>query len=174
MDDTYLSFAFTLSDVTSKDSVIDGLNEMVINGGSISTKYAAELGVQIDDNILMARLSSQVRVGFQEEKALGRDFDQEKADDVAHNNLVYHRDTEKVSLQFNDSDGNAVITYEGDAAGQKKRIDSDLQTYGRYVELRKAALALAGKDPQNEDLASYGLADLVGNDKITMSGHLKK
>lgn len=171
VNDTYLSFYFNLSDITSKDSVIDGLDEMVISGRNIKTNYGTEIDINLDGNVIMAGSSSNSLVKFQEERALGRDFDQETVEDVAHNNLAYDPTTGKVSLQFEDSAGNAVIQFEGDASGQKALMDRDLQTFGRYVEMRKAALALAGKDPQSEDLASYGLADLLGNDSITLSGY---
>lgn len=51
-NDTYLSFNFTLSDITSKDSVIDGLDEMRIGGGAIKTKYATDIDLPQDDHIL--------------------------------------------------------------------------------------------------------------------------
>ncbi len=174
VNDTYLSFNFTLSDVTSKDSVVDGLDEMRIDGGSIKTKYATVMEPPADTHILQAKISSKNQISFEEEKALGRDFDQEKADDVAHNNLEYDAGTEKISLQFQDGANNPVIEYEGDGTTQKRRFESDLQTYGRYVESLKKNLALAGKDPQQADYTSRGLADLVGRDKITMSGYFEE
>lgn len=174
-NDTYLSFNFELSDITSKDSVIDGLDEMRLNGGNIKTKYATDIELPKDDHILQAKASTRNQISFEEEKALGRDFDQQKVEDVAHNNLEYDPTTGKVSLKFNNkTTGNTVLEFKGDAAGQKKRLESDLQTYGKYVEARKKAIALAGGDPQAADLTSYGLADVVGKDNITMSGYFEE
>lgn len=171
-NETFLSFNFTLSDITSKDSVIDGLDGMRISGGAISTKYATGIELPQDDHILQVKASAQSSISFEEEKALGRDFDQKEVSDVAHNNLEYDPTVGNVSLKFNNkATGDTVIEFKGDTAGQKKRLESDLQTYGRYVEARKKAIALAGGDPQTADLTSYGLADVVGKDKITMSGY---
>lgn len=175
VNDTHVSFHFTLSDITSKDSVVDGLDEMRIDGGTIQTKYATSIELPQDDHILQAKASTTNQISFEEEKALGRDFDRQKVDDVAHNNLQYDPVTGKISLQFNNkTTGNTVIAFEGDAAEQKRRLESDLQTYGKYVEARKKAIALAGGDPQKADLTSYGLADVVGKDKITMSGYFEE
>ena len=51
VNDTLLSFDFTLSAVTSLDSVIDGLDHMVINGKNITTHYATRVNVTQDKNI---------------------------------------------------------------------------------------------------------------------------
>lgn len=174
-NDTYLSFNFTLSDITSKDSVIDGLDEMRIDGGAIRTKYATGIDLPRDDHILQAKASANNSIRYEEEKALGRDFDQQEVEDVAHNTLEYDPATGNISLKFNNkTTGNEVIKFEGDATQQKKRLESDLQTYGKYVEARKKAIAIAGGDPQTADLKSYGLADIVGKDKITMSGYFEE
>lgn len=170
-DDTYLSFNYTLSDITSADSVIDGLDGMELSGNKIKTYYEMEIEIPMDKNILKASSSSSNAVTFEEEKALGRDFDSEKVDDVAKDHVEYDSATGEISLEFKDAGGNAVITYKGTIQDQKTILEGDLKTYGNFVTRRKIALAIGGKDPQKEKLGTGSLTELVGKSNITTDGY---
>lgn len=172
INDTMLSFTFKLSDVTSEDSVIDGLDGMLISGGNIRNSYNLNLNVALDKNLVKASASSSKVITFQEELELGRDFDTKEIDNVANNNLSYDKTTGDTQLIFSNG-GKDVITYKGNAADMDHRLDGDLQTYLNYIIRRKKALALAGKDPQAADikLTSGSLTETVGAGNITTSGY---
>lgn len=173
VDDTLLAFDFTLSDITSADSVIDGLDGMVISGKDIITNYAARLNVTYDGHLLRASLGSSGKVTFQEELALERDFDQKELT-VADNMVSYNKTNKEMEIVFNGkTSGNPAITYKGNADGMEKLLDGDLKTYLNLVARKKVSAALAGKDAQTVDLdlTSGSLIDLVGVNNITTSGY---
>lgn len=169
VNDTYLSFDFTLSDITSKDSVIDGLDEMQISGGNIRTKYGTAIDITLDDNILTAASSSRTSVTFGEEKAFGRDFDDPKAS-LSEDNLNYDANTGNISLKFTSADHSTELTYKG-VNDQTEKMNKDLEKYADYVLKDKISLALAGKDPQASRPPRKSLSDLVGKSNITSSGY---
>lgn len=171
-NDTQLSFTFTLSDVTSVDSVIDGLDQMKISGKDIKNNYGTTLNITQDKNLLKATSSSHGKISFQDELALERDFEQKEVT-VSDNRLTYDKTTGKTELVFNSKSGNPAITYEGNAAGMSQLLDGDLQTYLNFVVRRKMAAAISGANAQdpNLKLSSGSLTDLVGAGNITTSGY---
>lgn len=172
VNDTYLSFSFSLSDITSKDSVVDGLDEMRIHGGGIRTSYGAEVEITLDNNILAAGSSSETVVKFQEEKAFQRDFDNPNAA-IAKNGINYDGTTGKIMLQFTSPDTSTVIEYHGEN-NQTSKMRKDLDKYAKHIVEEKTALALAGKDPQASRPPRKSLRDLVGKDHITTAGYFDK
>ncbi|MDE5932887.1 MAG: hypothetical protein K2H40_10470, partial [Lachnospiraceae bacterium] len=148
-----------------------GLDGMKVSGNRIKTYYGTEIDIPLDTNILKASSSASGSVTFEEEKALGRDFDSKTVDGVAENHVEYDSTTGEISLKFEDANGNAVITYTGAADQQKTILEGDLKTYGDFVRKRKEALALAGKDPQQEKIETGNLTDLVGESNITTDGY---
>lgn len=79
-DETGVSFTFQLSDVTSEDSVIDGLDGMTITPGSIRTNYSLPATYEKptnDKSVLYLSSSSSTSVTFDQEKTLNRNFDQQ-------------------------------------------------------------------------------------------------
>lgn len=168
-NETFLSFNFTLSDITSKDSVIDGLDGMRISGGNIRTKYGTAIDIALDDNILAAFSSSRTNVTFAEEKAFGRDFDDPEAS-LSEDSLVYDVNTGNISLKFTSADLSTELTYEG-INDQTEKMNKDLEKYADYMLKDKISLALAGKDPQASRPPRKSLSDLVGKSNITSSGY---
>ncbi len=169
VNDTYLSFQFSLSDITSKDSVIDGLDGMQIGGGNIFAKYGTAIDVTLDDNVLAASSVGKPVVTFEEEKAFGRDFDDPEAS-LSEDRLVYDANTGNISLKFTSADLSTEIVYKG-VNDQTEKMNKDLQKYADYVLKDKISLALAGKDPQAPRTPHKSLSDLVGADHITTSGY---
>ncbi len=173
-NDTYLSFSFSLADVTSEDSVIDGLDGMVISGGKISNKYALNLNVTLDANVMKATAKSDKVITFQEELGLGRDFDQQEVDDVTDGNFTYDKNTGKTQLIFSNKNTSAdVIVYNGNASGMETKLDEDLKTYLSYVARIKSADTLKGINTQDPayQLGSNSLTAIVGSGNITTSGY---
>jgi len=176
-NDTYISFEFKLSDVTSIDSVIDGLDNMSISSKDIKTKYGVTTTVNktaVKNLEAASCSSSNNKVSFEEEKALGRDFDK-IYNDVANTKLTYDPGNSKVTADFKDiSTGKNVISYKGDTTQVEKEMNIDLTSYLSYIQKKKEALALAGMDPQKDDMATGDLAQLVGPGNITSAKNLNE
>lgn len=176
-NDTYFSFEYSLSNVTSIDSVIDGLDNMIIGSNGITTKYGINTSVTIpqDGNLISATHSHNgEQVTFQEEKDLGRDFDKKQITGVASTDLVYDSGSSSVKAVFADVNGNSVITYNGSTTQIEQELHTDLTSYLSYILSRKKALALNGKDPQKENLTKGDLSQIVGTGNITSSGYFDK
>ncbi len=170
-EDTYLAFDFMLSDVTSKDSVIDGLDGMEISGKNIKTNYDTNLDIPLNGNVVKAELKSSNYVRYEEERGLGRDFDAQSQERVGDSDVLYDEVTGEALLEYKDPDGNTALSYSGNVERMQKDLEGDINTYLQYVLRRKRDIALAGGDPQKEELGSGSLTDLLGEDKITTSGY---
>lgn len=167
----YMSFDFNLSDVTSVDSVIDGIDGMQINATNIKTSYDADMEITLDDNINAASSSANAVLTFAEEKALGRDFDSKAVDNVASDSVQYDATTGDIVLDFKDASGSSVVQYTGSVAGEDVQMKSDLDKFVEYVLKEKTAAALEGADPQNISLGTTDLTQIVGRNNITTSGY---
>lgn len=170
VNDTYISFDFKLSDITSADSVIDGLDGMEISGKNITTNYATYLNAPLDGNLVKAIATSKNPITFAEEKQLGRDFDTAKIQDVADADVQYDAGNSEATLEF----GSGVITYKGQTGQMEKELQSDVNTYIQYALKRKQAAVLSGLDPDQLDIGTGSLTDLVGTSNITTSGYFSE
>lgn len=128
-NDTYISFDFTLDDVTSLDSVIDGLDGMEIGGGKITNSYAAVPEVTLDKNLLAASVGGGDKVHFSEEKDFNRDFDTQIVDGVSQNTVDYDPATKNIQLSFPDKQGTTVIEYKGATNQAEDYLRGDLSTF---------------------------------------------
>jgi len=170
-NDTNISFEYTLSDITSVDSVIDGLDGMLIAGNKVTNNYDMTSETTTDANILKTSMKYNGTVTFEEEKELGRDFDKQTIDKVASDVVNYDETTGIIAVDYVDASQNAVLSYTGIDAGEKAQMTADINEYIDYVlELKKNA-AMAGKDPQQISIGTVDLTKVVGSDKITTSGH---
>ncbi len=172
VNDTLLSFDFDLSDITSIDSVIDGLDGMVIKGENILTDYTTNVHADLVGNVQKVTAKVHNPISFEEEKALGRDFEQQTIDAFQKENIAYDDAAHSASVSF----GSSVIDYTGSTVSGENRMDVDLKTYAAYVLQQKQKLALSGADPQDKNiqLGSGSLTDLVGAGNITTSGHFSE
>lgn len=173
-NDTYIAFDFTLDDVTSLDSVIDGLDGMVIGGGNITNSYAAVPEVTLDNNLLAASVGGGDKVHFSEEKELGRDFDQQIVDGISGNTVAYDPATKNIQLIFPDQSGNPVIEYNGTTNQAEDYLRGDLSTFLKSMEEAKREAAIAGKDPQDADVKPKTIRDVLGQNAITPDGYLSE
>lgn len=173
-NDTYIAFDFKLDDVTSCDSVVDGLDGMVISGNNIKNTYAATQEIKLDDNILSASVAGGDKVNFLEEKALGRDFDQQRVMDVSNNNVAYDKDTNEISLVFADQAGNPVIEYKGNSKQVEDYLRLDLSSYLSNIMIQKQNLLLSGGDPNDAGIKPASIRDVLGTNNITGDGYLSE
>ncbi len=164
------SFEFTLSDITSVDSVIDGINNMLVDDDGVINSYDMDVTPSSDVRIKKAQARVHgLNVQFEDEIALGRRFDQAQGT-VASQNVSVSPDSEKAELKYTDPAGNDVLAFEGDITSMEQDMEDLLERYLDFVRKQKCAAALAGKDPDNFQF--YSLEDLVGKDNITTSGYL--
>lgn len=164
------SFEFTLSDITSVDSVIDGIDNMLVNDNGVINFYDMDVTPSSDVRIKKAQAKVHgLNVQFEDEIALGRRFDQAQGT-VASQNVTVSPDLQKAELKYTDSAGNDVLAFEGDVTSMEQDMEDLLERYLDFVLKQKSAAALAGKDPDNFQF--YSLDDLVGKDNITTSGYL--
>ncbi len=169
-NDTFLSFNFTLSDITSVDSVIDGLDGMVISGKNIKTDYQLTSGIDLpaDSNIESSTHTNPTgTVTFPEENALGRDFDTQQISNMANASSVYDSTSQSATVDFAGTDGSTAIQFLADTKDAEDQMKKDLDAYADYVLSQKTTLLLAGLSPQ---LPDYSLKDLVGAGNISQPG----
>ena len=170
-----LSFDFTLSDVTSVDSVIDGLNGMEFSNKGVRTYYSSSASVDTSGaSNVMSMSGSAIRIGvaFSEEYRLGRDFNDKKglemSADVKYDNAGGN---ERASVTFSNN-GDDVISLEGDLSSVRSRMNSDIDQYLTAVEKAKVKAVLAGKNPDSATPGTTDLKDIVGAGNITTTGYL--
>lgn len=174
-DTPYLTFDFNLSEVTSLDSVIDGLDRMELKDSNVTTSYGATIKADISSqggNPNIKGFSSSahnIKVSFAEEIDLGRDFDN-KTDSFTGDMSIDAQNQNNVDtavLKFSGSNGG--ITYAGDVSGVEADMALDVESYLDYITMWAIEAALAGTDFDNYTIPT--LTDLVGPGNITTSGY---
>lgn len=139
---TGLSFDFSLSDITSLDSVVDGLDGMKITGTPRRVQYTPEVEILTGAyNIKSANIYESIKLFFayEDEKALGRDFDT-KEWTTSSKKISYNSTDYVFTATFAD---NAELSTDKDdiVYGAKRDIISDITKYLDWVKDQK----LAGK-----------------------------
>lgn len=171
-NDTYVAFNFVLDDVTSIDSVIDGLDGMVIDGGAITNSYAAVPDIALDGNIRSAYIKGGNTVYFSEEKELGRNFDN-KTEEVSKSKLNYLDGTKELQVVFPYT-GTGGIEYKGSSLQAENYLKGDLATYLHNIESAKKKIALSGGNPQDAAVKPTTIRDVLGENAITKDGFLSE
>lgn len=171
----YFSFDFTLSDITSVDSVIDGIDGMLVNKENIKTNYKLEVekDANASSNLLSISASASSNlVTFDREYGFGRDFDSpdNNKTHVATGTPVSPSGN-NVDLTFTGPNNSGPLTLNGSSSAAENRMDTLLDPYLDYVESRKIAHLLAGG--KGDPFQSKDLQDVVGKDNITSAGYFK-
>ena len=154
-NDTEYTFTCELSDVTSLDSVIDGLDQVVINRTDISTTYRNH-GKQTNINsaanpskVLSMSATINNTVYYEEERRLGRNFEA-KDTDVQTKQAQFDGTSQTASIDFKDG-MESVLTYSGNASGTINAVRQDVIVYTTELLNRMTDLALKGNtDPRSE------------------------
>ncbi len=170
-NDTFISFDFELDEVTSLDSVIDGLDGMEISGGDITNSYAALLDIT-DNNIKTAYIVGGNKVHFSEEKDIDRNFD-DPTDKITSSTVQYDNTDNKVWIDFPDKTGTVtdVIAYKGNGQEANDIMKRDLSTYLTTMYNLKKNNALAGKTT-SVSTQPPTIRDILGPGAITPDGYL--
>lgn len=135
-NDTKVEFTFTLSDVTSPHSVVDGLDGMVISGNNVVTSYEVKGEAALDSNILRLDTSYNKGLTFAEEKDLGRDFENSTDTVVDDATVAYTPDDGTLKMQF--SGANNTYSLTGTDSTAKADMANDLDAFLDYaLDLKK-------------------------------------
>lgn len=175
INDTYVAFDLVLDEVTSIDSVLDGLDGMEIGGGPITNRYGAVPDVQLDQNILSAYVNGGDKVLFSEEKLFGRDFDQKTKDNISYNKVTYDPITKEIQLDFPDISGSGngnVISYKGSSQEMETYLKGDLSTFLSSIMAVKKNQLL--NPDAVVDIKAPTLRDILGQNKVTPDGYLSE
>ena len=169
----YISFDLNLSDVTSIDSVIDGLNGMQIKGSNITTNYKPTVNMDSSQVDCLQNFNPSIDVSFSEEVLLGRDFnDKNGYDQTSH--ITINGNMASVTFS-NAKTGDEVITLTGDISSAQSALEDKVSDWWDVVENRKTLAVLAGNASDDIIIGSLDLADIVDPDntgKITRTGNL--
>lgn len=167
---THIDFAFTLDDITSSDSVIDGLDGVELSFFNVTTNYGTELNLQDlpGSNVVSGKLTANTVLSFENERALNRDFDVRQCE-IGKNAIQYAAGM--FILSYADDTGQNVIVYEGNDTAVRTEIANFLDAYEKQVITAKTMQALYGL-PSDYNLEPKDLKDYLGGDKITTSGKL--
>ncbi|MCM1282838.1 MAG: hypothetical protein NC180_00630 [Muribaculaceae bacterium] len=169
VNDTKISFDFRLSDITSIDSVIDGLDGVEITHESVVSHYQTTAdNTNNFPNVTDVRLAYEnTKITLQDEIDLGRDFDLRTQTFAPGMN--YQSANSSVSLTYTNN-GNDVIQYTGSASSVLSEMERNLINYENSVIQSKILQALAGID--GLDLGPKDLRDLLGADKVSAAGKM--
>lgn len=157
-----VSFDFKLSDETSVDSVIDGLNGMRIDATKLTTNYMTE--VKSTASFDRLSVSGNINVDFTEEYALGRNFDQSKPV-LATENLQYDASQKEAKIEFAHG-GATVISLSGSTKAADDEITAKLSKYMDTLSKIMEKSFILGAEYK-----ALSLKELVGEDHITTSGY---
>lgn len=170
------NLSFTLSNVTSLDSVIDGLNGVKIQLSGENIDYRTTVTKKDGDDKLLSLASSQsiiphITPSLQEEIDLGRDFTIDNGYDKSGIVTVDNNRT-GATLAFSNKDDSskAGITLNADLSGAVDTVKQKLATYYTTMEQLAAYAAIAGR----ENKLSTDLATIVQDGNITKTGHFSE
>ena len=159
------SFSFQLGDETSVDSVIDGLDGMKIDCSDFQSGYTTSVSKSLADVQMTA--SARLNVNFNEEYALGRDFDQKNVQ-LADEKLSYNAGAKTAALALQNG-GSTVISLTGSTSSAESALQSKMDNYYSLVAdmMKKSAILGVPYVPQT-------LTDVVGASNITTSGYFSE
>lgn len=158
-----LTIDFKLDDVTSLDSVIDGLDGMTVDSNGITTKYSTSAA----NNTKHLKMTTSIKntVDLAQEYQLGRDFST-KSGTLANETIDYDNSTHKATLSYKDASSNDVIKFEGDTSSAETALANKLNKYLDKVATDRIAAAVNG-----EEYTIPVLDVVVGSGNVTDDGY---
>lgn len=171
--DSSLRFNLKLSEVTSVDSVIDGLNGAEITIGNSHASYSTATRCT-DANVSVFTSSANIHPTLMDEDALGRDFNvQSKSYDQ---DGVMTTDPDPMTITFNPNAGTSGsgITFEtgkGDSLNDlTTEVSSKLKSFWQSLKQTAADSSIAGNTPALEK----DLKTVLGDGNITTDGYFSE
>lgn len=164
-----IAFDFFLLDETSKDSVIDGINNMTLKDwdryGSTETRFT--LGPA--GNILSGKLTAQNHaLSLVEQGEFERNFDS-KTDIFAAADLFYDNTANTVSAVLHSNNGAAkTMTYEAVSLTSSDTVQKKAALAVQYLTAKEVQAAMSASGPYDT------LTDVVGTSRITSTGYLSE
>ena len=166
-----IQFDFFLIDETSKESVIEGINNAKISDQTIITNNETSLQFTANTNVTNGVIKSQNNhLDVYEEAALGRDFGVQSADLQAQS-LVYNETNDGFSLVYNNvTTGLAELEYESSSMTSKATLKNNVEVYLDYLSAREVQRLITGA----ADIADTTLDDVLGTDKVNQDNYLSE
>lgn len=164
----WLVFDFDLSDVTSVDSVIDGLDGMEIDVKNIRTSYSTTWDVKQDSNIVSATISNNNIVHLEDEFNFGRDFNAQTVPDMISSQITIDHNNHQAELIFSQNGHDLKLT--GDTTKLEDLLYNRFGTYFNHVIDGMDEALLNGRPFDVNDLGQGSLLDIIGNDHATTKG----
>lgn len=164
-----VEFGMFLLDETSKESVIEGINEMELQDGRYYTNNVTTLTVDTSGNVSSGTvIRSNNLLGLQEEAAFGRNFDQKTGQFASATMIEYDPATNTFFTEFTDTNGDK-LKYDVVSATTKETIRTlaeGLPT--QYLVARAVQSLLNGSNTIKHDT----IEDVVGTGEITTTGFM--
>lgn len=164
-----VEFSMFLLDETSKQSVIEGINEMELQEGRYYTNNVTTLTVDTSGNVSSGTVtSSNNLLSLHEEAAFGRNFDQ-KTEVFASSTIVnYAPDTNTLFTEFTDGNGD-VLRYDVISATTMETIRAAAEGLPtQYLVARAVQSLMNGSNTIKHDTVE----DVVGSGSITTTGFM--
>lgn len=161
--DAKFGFDYFLSNYTSVDSIIMGLNEMKIKSDSIVVKNSSTATTSNPKAEILS-VGSNVKLTFIGEYDSGRDFTQKNTIINEQNIKSDAGGTNMATLSYN---GNQIL--KGSVSADDTNMVSDLERYYKKIENIKTAKLIAGEP--TDDITPPDLKYVLGSDKIDTDGY---
>ncbi|MGN0507422.1 MAG: flagellin [Lachnospiraceae bacterium] len=164
-----VEFEFFLLDETSKESVIEGINDMNFKKGAGIASNQTLLDVAAGGNLISGELKSVYNPWtLEEEGEFGRNFDA-KTDTIASSVMTYDKDNDKLQLIFDS--GTKQISYESVQLTSKAELESEVKGLPTQYLI---ARAVQGLMDGTGTLRNTTLEDVVGSGNITTTGYMSE
>lgn len=165
-----IKFEFHLLAETSKDSVIQGINDARVMRTGQTRNNDAYATVAIGGGVLSGTVTSKSnRFNIEGQAELGRNFDVEE-DEFFNKTLDYDSAANRFVLQVDDKDGVLWAEYSADSGASADSLKNAADKYIDYVIERKKEAILSGTSINLDK----SLADIVGAGNITQSGYFSE
>lgn len=164
-----IKFDFFLLDETSKESVIEGINNMTLEDWGYYGNTTTSLSIGPVGNIVSGKITSQNNsFSVLEQGDFGRDFDTQ-TDTFAVADLSYDSNTDSLSAVLeSDSGTSKTVNYTATSLTSAATIENASANAIHYLTAKAVQATLTGAPAYNDIL------DVIGADHITGTGYLSE
>lgn len=164
-----ISFDYFLTDETSKDAVIEGINDMKLEDWSHYGNTDTTLSLSNTGRIISGKvLSENNNFSVTEQGKMGRDFDT-KIDNFATADLIFDETTNSLSAVLQSNNGIPdTMLYNAPTFSTADYIKSSSASALQYLNAKAIQAVLAG------NTGNASILDVIGTDHITNTGYLSE